>query len=241
MDAETGLYYYGARYYNPSTALWLGVDPLAYTNPHASPYIYCQSNPINLIDPDGRKEYSYSEAAKNWDKFNVENDHIELNEVSIVGQAPRYDQPYGQTITGGVGDGVETTSKYKGPSIDASEFSYPFGGGKNSPGEFKYNIFGKIFALLSNIIDNSSSNGNKNITAGDKNNDRYIIRTRYKTVVSGVSTINGVHFNYTMYEGMKVPTNDTILHTAYKIKYDKNHNIIDTIETKIIYDAKYNK
>lgn len=44
-----------------------------------------------------------------------------------------------------------------------------------------------------------------------------------------------------MYEGMKVPTNDTILHIAYMIKYDKNHNIIDTIETKIIYDAKYNK
>ncbi|MFV0506075.1 MAG: RHS repeat domain-containing protein, partial [Bacteroidales bacterium] len=28
-DSETGLYYYGARYYNPRISLWYGVDPLA--------------------------------------------------------------------------------------------------------------------------------------------------------------------------------------------------------------------
>ena len=27
MDAETGLYYYGARYYEPDEARWYGVDP----------------------------------------------------------------------------------------------------------------------------------------------------------------------------------------------------------------------
>jgi RHS repeat-associated protein len=29
LDAETGYYYYGARYYNPKVSLWLNVDPLA--------------------------------------------------------------------------------------------------------------------------------------------------------------------------------------------------------------------
>jgi len=29
LDEETGLYYYGARYYDPRVSLWLGVDPLA--------------------------------------------------------------------------------------------------------------------------------------------------------------------------------------------------------------------
>lgn len=29
LDSETGLYYYGARYYDPKTSLWLNVDPLA--------------------------------------------------------------------------------------------------------------------------------------------------------------------------------------------------------------------
>ena len=53
LDAETGLYYYGARYYNPSTALWLGVDPLASKYPSVSPYVYCVSNPVKYVDPDG--------------------------------------------------------------------------------------------------------------------------------------------------------------------------------------------
>ena len=55
LDAETGLYYYGARYYNPATALWLGVDPLASKYPSVSPYVYCVGNPVKYIDPDGRE------------------------------------------------------------------------------------------------------------------------------------------------------------------------------------------
>ena len=54
LDTETGLYYYGARYYNPSTALWLGVDPLASKYPGVSPYVYCVGNPVKYVDPDGR-------------------------------------------------------------------------------------------------------------------------------------------------------------------------------------------
>ena len=33
FDEETGLYYYGARYMNPRTGLWYGVDPLAEKHP----------------------------------------------------------------------------------------------------------------------------------------------------------------------------------------------------------------
>jgi RHS repeat-associated protein len=54
LDEETGLYYYGARYYDPKMSLWLSVDPLAEKFPSHSPYNYCLNNPINLIDPDGR-------------------------------------------------------------------------------------------------------------------------------------------------------------------------------------------
>ena len=28
LDEETGLYYYGARYLNPTSGMWLSVDPL---------------------------------------------------------------------------------------------------------------------------------------------------------------------------------------------------------------------
>ena len=55
FDEETGLYYYGARYMNPRTSLWYGVDPLAEKFPSISTLSYCFDNPIKYIDPDGRK------------------------------------------------------------------------------------------------------------------------------------------------------------------------------------------
>ena len=53
LDQETGLYYYGARYMNPRTSLWYGVDPLAEKYPEIGGYIYCHNNPIILTDPTG--------------------------------------------------------------------------------------------------------------------------------------------------------------------------------------------
>ena len=57
FDDETGLYYYGARYMNPITSLWYGVDPLAEKFPNIGAYVYCHGNPINMIDPDGKDDY----------------------------------------------------------------------------------------------------------------------------------------------------------------------------------------
>ena len=55
FDEETELYYYGARYMNPRTSLWYGVDPLAEKYPNIGGYAYCAGNPIKLIDTDGCK------------------------------------------------------------------------------------------------------------------------------------------------------------------------------------------
>jgi RHS repeat-associated protein len=57
MGEETGLYYYGARYMNPVTSLWYGVDPLARKYPNISPYVYCHNTPIRLIDPNGMDDF----------------------------------------------------------------------------------------------------------------------------------------------------------------------------------------
>ncbi len=55
LDQETGLYYYGARYMNPRTSLWYGVDPLAEKYPSVGGYVYCVENPIKYLDTDGRR------------------------------------------------------------------------------------------------------------------------------------------------------------------------------------------
>ena len=54
LDQETGLYYYGARYMNPVTILWYGVDALAEKYPSIGGYVYCVGNPIKHINPDGK-------------------------------------------------------------------------------------------------------------------------------------------------------------------------------------------
>ena len=53
FDEETGLYYYGARYLNPMTSLWYGVDMYTELLNSISPYLYCSGNPIILRDKDG--------------------------------------------------------------------------------------------------------------------------------------------------------------------------------------------
>jgi len=70
---ETGLYYYGARYYNPRAGVWMSPDPILAghfssstspadsqaAEPRISPaglevFTYVNNNPINAVDPDGR-------------------------------------------------------------------------------------------------------------------------------------------------------------------------------------------
>lgn len=53
LDEETGLYYYGARYYDPRISLWLSTDPLQEKYPNISTYAYAFQNPIKYIDPTG--------------------------------------------------------------------------------------------------------------------------------------------------------------------------------------------
>lgn len=53
LDEETNLYYYGARYYDPTISVWASVDPQADEFPGISPYAYSVNNPVNYVDPDG--------------------------------------------------------------------------------------------------------------------------------------------------------------------------------------------
>ena len=52
-DLETGLSYFGSRYYNSDLSIWLSVDPMSDKYPSLSPYTYCVDNPVKVVDPDG--------------------------------------------------------------------------------------------------------------------------------------------------------------------------------------------
>ncbi|GHT17505.1 hypothetical protein FACS189429_1740 [Bacteroidia bacterium] len=67
LDEETGLYYYGARYYDPRVSLWLSFDPPlidgsyfdgeinggVYNSFNLNGYIYCYQNPVILVETEG--------------------------------------------------------------------------------------------------------------------------------------------------------------------------------------------
>ena len=53
FDEETGLYYYGARYYDPRFSLWLSTDRFSEKYPSLSSYCYSANNPINISDING--------------------------------------------------------------------------------------------------------------------------------------------------------------------------------------------
>src|SRR5699024_8869471 len=76
-DAETGNYYYGARYYDPKWSTFLTPDPALESYPGISPYAYTLNNPIKYVDPTGM----YVEDSKDPP---VEIDGGTLNPVHII-------------------------------------------------------------------------------------------------------------------------------------------------------------
>ena len=59
-DEETGMYYYGARYYEPRISLWMSVDPRSEEAPEVSSYVYAHNSPTSRVDLDGKWDIKVS-------------------------------------------------------------------------------------------------------------------------------------------------------------------------------------
>ena len=74
LDEETGLYYYGARYLNPISSVFLNTDRYRDKYPSLSAYSYCAGNPINAIDVNGDSIWvrQFNPEKKSWDKYHYD-------------------------------------------------------------------------------------------------------------------------------------------------------------------------
>jgi RHS repeat-associated protein len=98
QDSESGLYYLRARYYDPTTAQFLTLDPAVGVT--LSPYAYVAANPLNFSDPTG-KCLGWIWGAKDchFDPGQIFHDPVgALQEVSDTSSA-------GASITGGLATG----------------------------------------------------------------------------------------------------------------------------------------
>ncbi|MBK9378638.1 MAG: RHS repeat-associated core domain-containing protein [Saprospiraceae bacterium] len=142
LDPLSGLYDFGARYYDPRLSVWFGVDPLAEKNFAYTPYVYTGNNPIKFIDPDGQDWYEdkssgkmqwFDEAGSKMDLF-IEERNIKMEGI--------------YTIT--TSDGKSPLSFDNAlPSVDVTasrnEYKYPKG------------FVGGVNKTINNLFDNKPS------------------------------------------------------------------------------------
>ena len=91
-DEETGMYYFGARYYDPTKLTFNSRDALFEQKPFFSPYAFCRNNPLRFIDPDGNDEYEFNM----WGKLKnvIQNDEKDIIRVKGIFGKERASQTY---------------------------------------------------------------------------------------------------------------------------------------------------
>ncbi|MBI5225013.1 RHS repeat-associated core domain-containing protein [Candidatus Micrarchaeota archaeon] len=76
FDDESGLYYYGARYYDPDLGRFVSADALQGNlgDPLSlNRYVYVKNNPVKFVDPNGNEEKtpdSASDFRTRWEQWN---------------------------------------------------------------------------------------------------------------------------------------------------------------------------
>lgn len=75
LDGETGLYYFGARYYAPWLARWTSCDPAGFVS-GLNLYRYCRNSPVVYTDPDGMEETDRCDFRFDWGSAPTDEDEV---------------------------------------------------------------------------------------------------------------------------------------------------------------------
>jgi len=93
-DTETGLYYYRARYYDPSSGRFWSEDPLRFFSGETNFYTYVEGNPINLLDPHGLVCYcTYSQSTGHLKCVDAETGDVVADTTGYAGNGPGKNNP----------------------------------------------------------------------------------------------------------------------------------------------------
>jgi RHS repeat-associated protein len=163
LDEQTGLYYYGARFYEPKTSIWLSIDPLAEKFPDQSPYSFCFNNPMKFVDPDGREPidppFGYSISAG----ISFGSGGFAFNITGSVGVQHKTPSFQGQAfLTGSAymgGNQLGTSSMTKGVQWDATLTGIATSGAGLGQAHSTYSVNSNMKSPFSNDFQFSTSYG----------------------------------------------------------------------------------
>ena len=179
QDEETGLCYYGARYYDPRTSVWLSVDPLAEKYAGRSSYEYCLSNPVAYIDHDGRFSKKWmanlsrswynlthkdnageiienKDATKSQFKYTYQTGRKENGEF-VVTSHYKFDKKGSQTMQN-VGDGVAVVGYAATLSVVGAEVGVPLAAAGNA-----ISLAGSVWELGIDVLNGDFGDSGKKV------------------------------------------------------------------------------
>lgn len=87
-DQESGLYYYGMRYYAAWLCRFISVDPLAAKYPFYTPFQYAGNKPINATDLDGAEEQPKVDSGGQGSRSSNINPLVAASDATTVVKSP---------------------------------------------------------------------------------------------------------------------------------------------------------
>jgi RHS repeat-associated protein len=149
LDATSGLYYYGFRYYNPSTGRWPSRDPLGERG-GTNLYLFCENVPTSSIDRLGldtiRINYGFDSTAQadkkttDWTKKNTDNFKNTLTSCCRLYQ---------------IGCNTDVKASYNYKQVPASKGDY----GPNDPGRSQIGKSGNSNSSVNVLVTNKPMQG----------------------------------------------------------------------------------